>query len=197
MFICSQDLGQESDRVALNCTISACSAAARWQEARPFIPWAHKTNPMEPSLPDIWSPKNIDHIVIVDSCSNNKTIYHIIVIYSINHSHINHSSYIITSPNNTNFIIQAISLLSKDVDCVSFAAALGACGAHWPRALQLLGRAEERVELDVPWRWIPGGWCLYVYIVDIGVHTFRYIYICICTRIFTYIYTHRYKWINK
>ena len=156
MFICSQDLGQESDRVALNCTISACSAAARWQEARPFIPWAHKTNPMEPmepSLPDIWSPKNIDHIVIVDSCSNDKTIYLLyIVIYSINHSHINHSSYITTSPNNTNFIIQAISLLSKDEDCVSFAAALGACGAHWPRALQLLGRAEERVELDVPWR---------------------------------------------
>jgi hypothetical protein len=38
------------------------------------------------------------------------------------------------------------------VDCVSFAAALGACARHWQRALRLLDRAEETVELDVPWR---------------------------------------------
>eukprot|EP00435_Cladocopium_sp_Y103_P022248 s3437_g5.t1 len=70
------DLGQERDRVALNCTISACSAAARWQEAT--------------------------------------------------------------------------SLLSNDdVDCVSFAAALGACAHHWQRALQLLKGAEETVAVDV------------------------------------------------
>ena len=28
-----EDLGPQSDVVAVNCTISACGAAARWQEA--------------------------------------------------------------------------------------------------------------------------------------------------------------------